>query len=298
MRLDESIKRLSESLGLNANESDEEIDLARLQESSSESGLSSGLSSGDSEESEESDSIAASDVDENDEDVVLHQKMTINNVSALKKALHSIRLPSSAYAKFEEHFSVIGEPIDVKDVHDDTERELCFYKQALAAAQTARKHAKQAAVPFDRPVDYFAEMVKSDEHMDRLRKKLVDEEKEKLGVQEARKQRELRKYGKKVQHEKLQQRQKEKRAMLDKVNSLRRKDGRGAGDDFDVQLEDALTDKKAARNEQYKLSASRQPPNRKRLAKNARFGSGHKRNERKNTAESSMDLGYKSKRRR
>jgi rRNA-processing protein EBP2 len=30
-------------------------------------------------------------------------------------------------------------------------------------------------IPFTRPNDYYAEMVKSDEHMERIRTKLVDE---------------------------------------------------------------------------------------------------------------------------
>lgn len=321
MRLDESIKKLSESLGLNAQESDEELDLSRLQESSSESELDS---SSDSEESgsdeekkgangadssseeEEEEDIALSDAEvEKDADVVPYQKVTINNVNALQKCLKKIALPQSAYTSFVEHLSYTSpEELVLKDIHDDTERELAFYKQALNAAVVCRKKAKQADIPFDRPVDYFAEMVKSDEHMTRLKNKLIEEEKEKLGIQEARKQRELKKYGKKVQHEKLQQRQKEKREMLDKVNNLKRKnkDVSAANDDFDVQLDDAIGDKKKERDQKYKLgnkTNSRQPPNRKRLAKNSKFGSGHKRGERKNTSESSMDLGgYKNKRRR
>lgn len=86
--------------------------------------------------------------------------------------------------------------------------------------------------------------------------------------------------------------------MLDKVNSLKRKrkDADVGNDEFDIQLEDAITDKKQARDDKYRLGKQ---PNRKRLAKNAKFGSGHRRGERKNTAESSMDVGsFRNKRRR
>lgn len=39
----------------------------------------------------------------------------------------------------------------------------------------ARKLAAKHDIPFTRPTDYYAEMVKSDEHMERIRSKLVDE---------------------------------------------------------------------------------------------------------------------------
>jgi len=88
-------------------------------------------------------------------------------------------------------------------------------------------------------------MVKSDEHMGKVKKKLYDDAAAKKASAEARKQRDLKKFGKQVQIAKLQQRQKEKREMLEKVNSLKRK--RRTGDSgptedaelFDVALDDA-----------------------------------------------------------
>lgn len=81
---------------------------------------------------------------------------------------------------------------------------------------------KKEGVPFTRPGDYFAEMVKSDEHMGRIKKKLYDEAANKKASAEARKQRDLKKFGKQVQVAKLQQRQKEKRETLEKINSLKK----------------------------------------------------------------------------
>lgn len=77
-------------------------------------------------------------------------------------------------------------------------------------------------MPFSRPTDYFAEMVKSDEHMGKIKKKLFDEAAAKKASAEARKQRDLKKFGKQVQVAKLQQRDKEKRETLEKINSLKR----------------------------------------------------------------------------
>lgn len=75
---------------------------------------------------------------------------------------------------------------------------------------------------FTRPNDYFAEMVKADEHMGRIKAKLVEEAAGKKASAEARKQRDLKKFGKQVQVAKLQEREKEKRSTLEKIKVLKR----------------------------------------------------------------------------
>lgn len=65
-------------------------------------------------------------------------------------------------------------------------------------------------------------MVKSDEHMGRIKKKLYDEAASKKASAEARKQRDLKKFGKQVQVAKLQQRHKEKRETLEKISALKK----------------------------------------------------------------------------
>ena len=65
-------------------------------------------------------------------------------------------------------------------------------------------------------------MVKTDEHMTKIKKKLFDEAASKKAAADARRQRDLKKFGKQVQVAKLQQRQKEKKETLEKINSLKR----------------------------------------------------------------------------
>lgn len=65
-------------------------------------------------------------------------------------------------------------------------------------------------------------MVKSDEHMGKIKAKMVDEAANKKAAAEARKQRDLKKFGKQVQVAKLQERDKAKRETLDKINLLKR----------------------------------------------------------------------------
>lgn len=110
----------------------------------------------------------------------------------------------------------------ISDVNDDLTRELAFYKQCLDSANEARKLLKKEGVPFSRPNDYFAEMVKSDEHMGKIKQKMTEEAANKKAAAEARKQRDLKKFGKQVQVAKLQERDRQKRDMLGKIDLLKR----------------------------------------------------------------------------
>lgn len=62
-----------------------------------------------------------------------------------------------------------SKPIEIPDIQDDMARELAFYQQALEGATIGRTKVLEAGVPFSRPDDYFAEMVKSDEHMAKVK---------------------------------------------------------------------------------------------------------------------------------
>ena len=48
--------------------------------------------------------------------------------------------------------------------------------QALAAAKAALERLDAAGVPWRRPADYYAEMVKSDAHMARVKAQLMHEQ--------------------------------------------------------------------------------------------------------------------------
>jgi rRNA-processing protein EBP2 len=148
--------------------------------------------------------------------------MTINNSSAIRAALKRISLLTDK-TPFSEHQSLVSQQeMNVTDPDDDLNRELAFYAVSVAAAKEARRLVKKEGIPFTRPPDYFAEMVKSDEHMGLVKKRLYDEAAAKKASAEAKKQRDLKKFGKQVQFAKLQQRQKEKRETLEKISSLKR----------------------------------------------------------------------------
>lgn len=115
-----------------------------------------------------------------------------------------------------------AEPVSIPDVSDDLNRELAFYAQSLSAVKEARTLLKAEGAPFSRPKDYFAEMVKADEHMAKIKAKLIEEAASKKAATEARKQRDLKKFGKQVQIAKLQERDRERKQTMEKIKVLKR----------------------------------------------------------------------------
>ena len=203
------------------------FDLSRLEDSESDvSGDEDEDEEDEDAEEEEAEDIPLSDIEslasEDKGDIIPHQRLTINNTAALTAALNRIQLPYSKLA-FSEHQSVTTtEPVEIADVEDDLNRELAFYKQCLSSVKDARGRLKKEGVAFSRPADYFAEMVKSDEHMGKIKQKLIDEAAGKKASAEARKQRDLKKFGKQVQVAKMQERAKEKRDTMEQINLLKR----------------------------------------------------------------------------
>ena len=217
--------------------------------------------------------------------------MRINRKDALTQVYEDIRLdgPDGRDGMpWLEHMSIVVPQKladEVPDAQNDLERELAFYRQALDGAVRGRERVLSANVPFSRPADFFAEMLKTDEHMERVRQRLLDETAGIKASENAKRQRELKKYGKQIQTQKLAERQKSKREMEERVGALKRKRDEALNDDeFDVQLDEALD----TRTQKGKGKAKARMP---RTARNERFGfGGKKRYSKSNTADSTDDF--------
>src|ERR1700694_5486675 len=107
------------------------------------------------------------DVDDEDGDIVPYIKLHKDNHAALTQALSTFALPIPSLP-FQTHQSVTAAETVSIDINDNLQRELAFYKQAVDAAVEARANLLSEGVPFSRPSDYFAEMVKDDEHMEKV----------------------------------------------------------------------------------------------------------------------------------
>ena len=127
----------------------------------------------------DSDSDSGSDSDDEDEETKKknekYNKLTNNN-SMNSKALSVVAAElNSVHSKmpWAETFVIIpptplpfgenGDPeANPLDIHDDLKREVAFYNTALEAVHNARPKLDEANIPFTRPDDFFAEMVKTD----------------------------------------------------------------------------------------------------------------------------------------
>ncbi|EHA56630.1 rRNA processing protein Ebp2 [Pyricularia oryzae 70-15] len=248
----------------------------------------------DEEEDEDDEDIPMSDLEDLPEDdksdLVPHQRLTINNTTALLAALKRIALPTDGTVPFATHMCVTPAPgtapteASIPDVSDDLARELALYKQSLDAAKRARQLLRAEGVPFTRPGDYFAEMVKPDEHMEKVKAKLVEDATAKKAAAEARKLRDLKKFGKQVQVAKLQERAKAKKDTLEKIKDLKRKRQEGGSsalgereaDIFDVGVENELKKPSGGKRNSAFGDRNRDEPNRKRQKKNDKYGFGGK----------------------
>lgn len=160
----------------------------------------------------------------------------------------------------------------------------------------ARGELERLGVAHRRPDDYFAEMIKSDSHMARVKDKLLFEQKKMSAVDARKKRQSAAEFGKEVASERLKARAADKKATLDSLASWRKQRGRhgnsatggAGGSDGDI---DAMLDGRggggAPRGE-----ARGGKPNFKRAGKDKKYGFGGqpKRVEKGNDARSSKSL--------
>lgn len=105
---------------------------------------------------------------------------------------------------------------------NDFKREMIFHRQAQAAVLEAIPRIKAMGLDTKRPDDYFAEMAKTDEHMQKVRQVLMKKQSETQQRERVRQLRVQRKEGKAVQAQVRVQKQQEKKEMLDQVKKVRK----------------------------------------------------------------------------
>ncbi|CAJ1061073.1 probable rRNA-processing protein EBP2 [Xyrichtys novacula] len=230
-------------------------------------------------------------------------KKSVNNVEGLKASLADLRkdLP------WVERLDLTNPPVEDilakaegkapnpvnGDVNadDDFQREMFFYRQAQATVLEALPLLKMHGILTKRPDDYFAEMAKSDQQMQKIRKKLISKQMIMERSEKAKKLREQRKFGKKVQVEVIQKRQKEKKAMMSAVKKYQK----GMTDKLDFLEGDQRSGKETQQGS--KKVANKKGPNAKRKYKDQKFGFGGKKSGKKwNTKESFNDVsGFRAK---
>ncbi|KAI3722828.1 hypothetical protein L2E82_33946 [Cichorium intybus] len=144
------------------------------------------------------------------------------------------------------------------DVNDDLARELAFYTQALEGTREAFLKFQTTNLPFLRPSDYYAEMVKTDSHMEKIKGRLLVEKRRMEEAEERRKARDNKKKAKEVQALKQKERVKQKKDEIESVKKWRkqRQQGGFAEKDGDMGLpfEDGKESEKSKKNKRQGVS--------------------------------------------
>ncbi|KAF2895424.1 hypothetical protein ILUMI_10752 [Ignelater luminosus] len=162
-------------------------------------------------------------------------------------------------------------------VLNDFKREMMFYRQAQASVLDAIPKIKSMGISTKRPEDYFAEMAKSDEHMQRIRETLMKKQLQQQRSEKVKQLRAQRKEGKALQMQTKLQRQQEKKQMLDQIKKVRK----GVAKDLD------FLDNKPGKNSKNPSKKTQE----KRKWRDQKYGfGGKKRGSKQNTKDSAADI--------
>ncbi|MFH4976878.1 hypothetical protein AB6A40_003587 [Gnathostoma spinigerum] len=193
--------------------------------------------------------------------------------------------------------TVPRDEITMDSLEDEFGREVIFYKQAEKAVRIAFPQLLQIGVKVFRPSDYYAEMAKSDEHMQKVRKKMLEVEHGKKRQDALKKIREEKKFAVKVQKEVLENRQAEKKKFLEAVKKRRK----GMKEQLDEMLDSARRlqtsdddDETGLSNRKLKTERHKGRSGMKKMSRKLRdrkygFG-GQKKRSKMNTLESVNDI--------
>ncbi|XP_031483924.1 probable rRNA-processing protein EBP2 homolog isoform X3 [Nymphaea colorata] len=261
-----------------------------------------------SEESEEEkrDEEPEEEIDDEDEDddederLIEPSKEAIYDAEGLRSKLADISWPENV--DWIHKLCIDFDPGQEIDVNDDLTRELAFYTQALEGTKQAFEKLQSMGIPFLRPPDYYAEMVKSDSHMVKVKGKLLMEKKKLEEAEERRKAREAKRIAKEVQAQKLKEKAKQKKEEIESVKKWRKQRQRsGFSGGKDEMNFDEGPKKPFARTNKLRRGVAagdragghgrKGKPGKNREMRNAKYGfGGGKGKKRQNTAETTNDL--------
>ncbi|XP_047515682.1 probable rRNA-processing protein EBP2 homolog [Pieris napi] len=178
-----------------------------------------------------------------------------------------------------------------KQVYDPTndpvlnefKRENLIHRQAQSAVLDGIKRLKDLNISTRRPDDFFAEMAKTDEHMQKVRKNLMAKQAAQSRVEKVRQLRDQKKMAKRVQIDSKLKQAADKKQMLEQLKRVRK----GKSTDLDF-----LDDNKG----KGKKGNVKNKVNKRRTMKDDKFGfGGKKKGSKLNTRESSSQMdGFNS----
>jgi rRNA-processing protein EBP2 len=152
-----------------------------------------------------------------------------------------LRIPGEATVPWIETLVVGIGKIEIPNGGDDLEREKKFYDAARKGVLMGMATLKALDIPRDRPDDFFAEMIKEDKHMVKVKRFLL---REKKGIDDAQlrtKKRIETKFARSAQASSVEQKSKDKKEeteALRKWRKLKRKNQADGDEEFPEELLD------------------------------------------------------------
>ena len=144
----------------------------------------------------------------------------VYNRGGLLAKLSELQLPAD-WPWIESLVLTPSAPLSIPDPHDDLAREAQFYSATQSAVLDGLQRLAAANIPYMRPADFYAEMVKPDTHMARVKDTLIREKSRMTAVTQRKQQQEARKYSKQVQVNKEKEKAQHKKQNLAVVSKQR-----------------------------------------------------------------------------
>ena len=134
-----------------------------------------------------------------------------------------------------DHDCTIPSELQIKD---DIKREVAIYNSTRENVMKGMQFLVQSGVPISRPDDFFAEMLKSDQHMSNVKGRLLKQQVKIKTFEEKKQRAENKKFHKAIKEFKMKAKHTEKRENLEQISKLKKRI-KERGDD----MEDADFDK-------------------------------------------------------
>lgn len=247
------------------------------------------------------------------------KKDAINNIPGLHAALQSL-LDAQSYdpqTQWNESLSLTSTTCisDIlttyDDIHDDLKRESTFYSIANAGVISGLAKCESLNISYQRPSDYYVEMLKPDQHMNKIKNRLIQEKSRIESVNIRKKSIEQKKYLQAIQSETNKQKsQVKQRAKLLTQQYQQKTNTNNKSDQIKIQrsklpLIDATLQSAAKSYSKHNATSSSSSSSRlsksdrsvlptkgfKRQNKDAKYGNGGKKRYIKdNTSDSSRDM--------
>jgi len=181
-----------------------------------------------------------------------------------------------------------GMPKGVK-AKDGVKLESTFLGIASEAVKEAYRRLRVMKIPCSRPSDFYAEMLKTDKQMFRVRQLAAEEQRRMKIVEDRRKSQAAKKFAKNAKSKKNERRAEEKRQSLDEISKWREKSKGEKSDDADRDLDDILDNRRGKKDKGKGKGKGKGEKSKKRKAADAKYGFGGKKRFKKSNDKSSVN---------